>query len=204
MRFFARLALFSLLVALSAGDAAAQAPEPPEPQELRLKNGQRVTIAWEHFDVLQVALYMHGSQACVNGERLAGLPREVRQIVQWGAEENGVEGDVEEFLRRSISLPVGKRIVAKTPFVFDIPYATGMKVGTRQSIIVPVCGVERDDQQLVFSAASKMRAYREYVYREQQKVQAAQEAAVAAWTQAVIMRNYARYTLEVLRQMQGY
>jgi hypothetical protein len=195
---FFSFAAFSALLVNSA--CLAEGPGPPEAQELRLKSGARVTIVWEDFSVHRVALYMKGRDAYVNGERLANLTPRVRQIVQWAAEDNSVTGDVELFLRQSLTLPLGQRIVAKTPFIFELPYATGINARTRQRVLLPVCCVVPEEQGLVWDANSKMQAYREYVYREQRKVQAAKAAADAAWAQAVMMEQFAAYALEILNQ----
>ncbi len=160
--------------------AANPAPEKPGPQELLLKDGRKVTVLWDRFKVQKCQLYMKGRTAFVNNERLQSQSPDVRRVIQWAAEDQGIHGDIEQHLKDSISKPLDERFVAAHPLVFELHYATGVDIKTGKKVTLPFCAVDPKDQVLIWDAANKMNVYRDYVSRENDRVAAAQAAAWAA------------------------
>ena len=203
-----RLPRIILVLGLAAvympANSTGASPEKPAMQELRLKNGTKVTILWDSFKIHKFTLYMKGSTAYLGNQRLQDQSPIVRQIVQWAAEEKGIQGDIEQHLKDSIRLPLDQRIVAARPLILELPYATGVDVGARRKITIPLCALEPADQQMMWDAATKMQAYRAHIARENRKVRAAEDAAEAAAYQAWMMQEIALNTWDMLGVMLGY
>ena len=180
------------------------APEKPGAEELRLKDGRKITILWDRFRMHKFQLYMKGNTAFINNERLTDQSPDVRRIIQWAAEETGIRGDVEQHLKDSIKEPVKLRIVAANPLVLELPYATGVNIRTGKPMALPVCAVEPEDQQLMWDAANKMKVYRAYVAREDDKISAARAAARAAQQAAWAADAAADNTRDILSTLRGY
>jgi hypothetical protein len=178
------------------------APEKPGVQELRLKDGRKVAILWNRFKVHKFHLYMKGDAAFINNELLANQSRDVRRIIQWAAEEQGIRGDVEQHLRDSIKRPVALRFIAAKPLVLEIPYATGVNVDTGRDMVLPLCAVDPKDQRLTWEAADKMKVFRDYEDREDDRVFAARRAAQAAERAAWAAENAERNTRDILDSLQ--
>jgi hypothetical protein len=195
------LAFLCVTIVTAAQDGA---PEKPGAEELRLKDGRKVTILWDRFRMHKFQLYMKGNTAFINNDRLADQSPDVRKIVQWAAEEKGVRGDVEQHLKNSINQPLHLRIVAANPLVLELPYATGVNINTGKPMALPVCAVDPEDQRLMWDAANKMKVYRDYVSRENRRVAAAQAAAAAAQEAAWAADKAADNTRDILSRLRGY
>lgn len=202
---YSQLALVVICWLCASITAVAQnaAPEKPGAQELELKNGRKISILWDEFKLHKFHLYMKGDTACINNERLIDQTPDVRQIVQWAAEEQGIRVDVEQHLEDSIKQPLGLRIVAAKPLVLELQYATGTNIGTGRAIALPLCAVDSKDQQLMWNAANQMKAFRDYERRENRRVRAAEDTADAAWRAAWAAEDAADNTQRILDGM-GY
>jgi hypothetical protein len=192
----------AVLCAARNGLAQDAAPEKPGAQALMLKNGREVTILWNRFRVHKFHLYMRGDTAFINNERLADQSPDVRRIVQWAAEEQGIDGDLEQHLKDSIKLPLHQRIVAAKPLVLELPYATGVNTATGKDMALPLCAVDPKDQPLMWNAADQMKVYRDYVRREDDRVFAARAAAAAAQQAAWAADEAADNTRKILDALQ--
>lgn len=191
-------AILAVVIGLTSISKADGPPEMPSPQRVVLKDGRRVEVDLQRFGSERFHLYMFGDKAFANNERFHLLQADQRRILQWAAEDDGIQGDLELHLKSSLDGPVASRLIRSQPMVLDVAYVKGKDVQNGRPITIPICCVAPISRQAFIAAANKLREYNAYLDREDEKLRAARATARAAQQAAWAAQQAADNTREML------